>query len=559
MKRLLHSPFPLLICILAGAMGFGAGWWIEKRSAPAQASSAAPGQTAEVPSSKTAKPGPRVPASGTGLDLKDLSSRLAISPPVERWLLLIAAVEKARPDDFPALMEICRDDKAALGMIAAHWASRDPAHMWRVIGLESHKGLDGDALGSLPMSLHEITGILFKAWVAQDPAAARAALKGPSDMHYLEATRSNLFSVFAQADPEAALGLVEEWNIRHMIPIWQGLDKWAAKDPRHAAEVAARSGTEIASTEALKVIGRAWAKSDPAAALAYAAGLSPVQRNSFAAGAMKEWAAKDSAAAATFAAAQTDPAFRAQLAKPLVEAWAKTAPDDALGWCQDNLRGEARSKAIAGVVEGVAQKDTAAAARLVGTLDPGGTRNTAAGALAMKWFSQSGPQPVLEWLSSLPDADTRRAGMEQIQWNWQMNQPDSVAAFLTGPHASLAGTQLVQSSAAEQARRDPEAAMAWTDKLVPAIKSAAREQVVQAWIQSRPEAAAGWLQQQPAASRAELLSGAVASLAWATSETASAFLSKLDAADRSTVRHALNQSTSIDAAKKAQLEKTLSR
>jgi hypothetical protein len=274
---------------------------------------------------------------------------------------------------------------------------------------------------------------------------------------------------------------------------------------------------------------------------------------------MKEWAAKDSAAAATFAAAQTDQAFRAQLAKPLVEAWAKTAPDDALGWCQENLRGEARSKAIGSVVEGVAQKDTAAAARLVAGLDAGGARNTAAGALAAKWFSQSGAQPVLEWLSSLPDADTRRAGIEQFQWDWQMNDPAGVATFLTGPHATLASTHLVQTTAAEQARRDPEAAIAWAAKLSPALMPVAREQVVQAWIQSRPEAAASWLQQQPAATRTELLSNTASSLAWSPAEIAATFIASLNAADRTTVRNSINQSTSIDAARKEQVIKALSR
>jgi hypothetical protein len=454
---------------------------------------------------------------------------------------------------------MCKDDKAALQMIATQWASRDPAHMWRIISTESAKGLGADSLGSLPIPLHEITNILFKEWVAHDPAAARAALSGPSDMLYLEASRSNLFSVFAQSDPEGALGLIEEWNIRHRNPGWQGLDKWAAADPRHAAEVASRSGTEVAAMEALKVIGRTWARTDPAAAMAYAAGLSQAQRSSFTAGVMKEWAAKDSAAAAAFVTAQTDAAIRAQLAGPLVEAWARTAPNDALGWCQDNLRGEARSRAIGSVVEGVAQKDTAAAASLVAGLDPGGPKNTAAGALAAKWFRQSGAQPVVEWLSSLPDSDTRRAGIEQFQWDWQMNDPAGVAAFLTGPNASLAGTQLVQNAAAEQARRDPEAAMAWAEKLSPPNKSAAREQVVQAWIQSHPEGAAGWLQQQSAAARADLLSGTAASLAWISPETASTFLSRLNAADRNTVRNALTQNPGIDAAKKAQLVKEIFR
>jgi hypothetical protein len=140
-----------------------------------------------------------------------------------------------------------------------------------------------------------------------------------------------------------------------------------------------------------------------------------------------------------------------------------------------------------------------------------------------------------------------------------MNDPAGVAAFLTGPNASLAGTQLVQNAAAEQARRDPEAAMAWTEKLSPSVKSAAREQVVQAWIQSHPEGAAGWLQQQSAAARADLLSGTAASLAWISPETASTFLSRLNAADRNTVRNALTQNSGIDAAKKAQLVKEIFR
>jgi hypothetical protein len=548
-----------MICALAGALGFGAGWWIERGGAAAREPVSSERRISKTLTPNKSASGGQPSVSAHRLDLKSLASRLAISPPVERWLLLVAAVEKAGLDDMPELLKMCSGDKAALQMIASHWADRDPAHMWRVLSAESQKGLGFETLGSLPMTLHDITGILFKSWVAQDLTAARAALNSPSEMRYLDATRSNLFSIFAKADPEASLGLIEEWNIRHIIPLWQGLDKWAEKDPRHAAEVAARSGVEIASTEALKVIGRTWAKTDPAAALAYATSLSAAQRSSFVAGAMKEWAAKDPAAAAAWAASQTDTVLRAQLAKPLVEAWAKTAPDSALAWCQENLRGEARSKAIAGVVEGISQKDPAAASRLIAELDPGGARNTAAGALALKWYHQSGSQAVVQWLTALPDADLRRAGMEQIQWVWQMNEPARVAEFLTGPHASLAGTQLLQTSAAEQARRDPEAAMQWTAKLSPATMPAAREQVLQVWMHSRPEAAAAWLQQQPPDTRTELLTNTAHSLAWGSPETASTFFSSLNAADRVTIRESLTQNTGLDAAKKAELLKALSK
>jgi hypothetical protein len=554
MKRQLRLPAVLAVCALAGALGFSAGWWIQRRglhqSAPGPATAEKFGAETEV-----ARPKP-LPAEA-GAHLKSLEAQLAISPPVERWLRLIAAVEKAGPEDMPGLLQMCAGDKTALQMVAAHWAATAPAHMWQVIVAEARTGKISGRVGSLPMPMDEITEVLFKAWVTSDLKAAKNALSENSEMPHLDATRSMTFSIFTKADPEGSLELIEKWNIRHIIPFWTGLDKWAEKDPRRAAETAARSGTELAAMEALNVIGRTWSKKNPAEAMAYAAALPAAQRSSFAAGAMKEWASKDTAAAAAFAASQTDPAFRAVLAKPLVEAWAKSAPNDALAWSLDNLRGEARSKAVAGVVEGVAQKDTAAAASLVGSLEPGGAKNSAAGALALKWFHKSGPEPVIEWLSTLPDADTRRAGMEQIQWNWQMRNPAAVAAFLTGPHASLANSHLVQNAAAEQARRDPEAAMEWTGKLPSSILPMAREEVLQTWVQSRPEAAAAWLLKQPPAERTALLASAASR--FTSPEALSPFLSGLSAADRTVVRNAVTQNNSLDAARKDRLLQAINR
>lgn len=62
------------------------------------------------------------------------------------------------------------------------------------------------------------------------------------------------------SDPETGLRLLREWDERRLSPDLDAVAKWAAQNPRHAAEVARECSTTAGGLKALEVVGRTWAQ-----------------------------------------------------------------------------------------------------------------------------------------------------------------------------------------------------------------------------------------------------------------------------------------------------------
>ena len=73
-------------------------------------------------------------------------------------------------------------------------------------------------------------------------------------------------------DPELGLRTMSAWHVDNYGTATDGIAKWAAANPRHAAEFALAHPAGYATQNAMEVIGKAWAKTDPGAALSFAAG-----------------------------------------------------------------------------------------------------------------------------------------------------------------------------------------------------------------------------------------------------------------------------------------------
>jgi hypothetical protein len=398
-----------------------------------------------------------------------------------------------------------------------------------------------DGSSKLGLSTFELGQMLFESWGTRDPSAARAALTAAKDFPGVDNLRMTMLQRMMKTDPESGLRLMKEWRMKHWYPNLDDLGVWAAKNPEHAASLVREGGTHAGSLAAMEAVGKAWAKSDPAAALAYAAGLPPMQRSYLARGAMKEWAAKDAPAAAAYVGGLTDVALRATLALPLVEAWAKGAPQKALDWAQESLRGEARAVALGSIVGAIAKQDVTRAAELVGSLDPGGAKNKAIGSLVDQWFGKSGATPVAEWLLKLPEADAREAGFEKLGWQWLWKDARGATELVTGPQRDLVPANFAIQVASNEARRDPEAAMKWVDNLPATTIPPARDRVLGEWMQSRPEAAVRWVLDQAAGdTRNHMVASVTRFLSWSPStEPAQKFFAQLPPADRALARNAL--------------------
>ena len=147
--------------------------------------------------------------------------------------------------------------------------------MCETLALEYAAG-ESDGTRAIPFST--LSDVLFQEWTRRDPSAAIAALNRQSNLPGIEGLRMTMTDRIIRQDPERGLRLMKEWNISSFIPTMKAVGAWAEREPRRAVEAAIGAGSDYAQREALSEVGKAWAKSDPAAALAHAESLTGASR-----------------------------------------------------------------------------------------------------------------------------------------------------------------------------------------------------------------------------------------------------------------------------------------
>jgi hypothetical protein len=383
---------------------------------------------------------------------------------------------------------------------------------------------------------------LFDEWAKSDPAALVKAVSEAPAFQGSRNARLTAVDSLMKTDIETALRTMHEWDISNYGPKMKGVAAWAARDPRHAAEVAAQYSRGYAAKGILGQIGKAWAESDPEGGMQFAATLPVASRAKLGAAIVGGWAEKNLDAAVSFTTAQTDVAFRTALAISLVEPWAKKDPSSALAWTQQNLRGEGRAEAVGDIVRTAAEKDITAAGELVIGMAPGDTQNSAAASLIEVWFNKGKDQrdAAIEWLANLPDKEAGRAAFDQVGSDWVANDPAGARTFVTGPHGDIASDYMIHRVARSEAAKNPEAAMEWTGKLPAGRANAARDAVLQSWLRVRPEAAANYVRNLAASPERERAVNTVTrNLGWQAPEQAAAWILSLSEAQQKTAMQAL--------------------
>ena len=465
------------------------------------------------------------------------NSPLAIAVKTETgakgWLRLVAAAEKATAKDMPGIIRAAGGNYEAVRMLGMHWARLDPRHMFGEIYADF---LQPEGAPTALPRREALLQSLCDEWAKADPGGLVKAFSEAPAFQGGDKARRTAVNSLMRADIETALRAMHEWNMSSFNPDTEGVAAWAARDPRRAAELAAKYSRGYAAQEILGRIGKTWADSDPEGGMQFAATLPIGSRAKLGAAIVGGWAEKDLAAAASFTAAQTDIALRNALAKGLVEPFAKKDPAAALAWSQQNLRGETRADAVRDIVELAAEKDIAAAGELVAGMAPGNTQNSAAASLFHVWSIKGTEQrdAAIEWLASLPDKETSRAVLDRAGIDWG-NDPAGARAFLTGPHADLVSNSMVAQVARAEAAKNPEATMEWAGKLSTDRAGAFRSAVLNSWLGVRPEAAANYVRNLAAgAEREQGISIVTRQLGWQAPDQAAAWILSLADAGQKT-------------------------
>jgi len=522
-----------LVIVAAAGLGLAVGFALRaKPSRPATGTSASPaGAAAQRSSVSNSRPGIRV---GDDSPLATrLEKDLALSSGVTRWLCWLEALEKAAPSDFPRLARLAQDNPAALRLVAVRWAEVAPRHLFDALVAVSK------SMGGLPVQ--QLTRVLFDTWPKTDPEAAIAALNEPGDYGMRSRWRMDVATTVLLADVERGLRLMSDWRIENYDPGMNAIAKWAAADPRHAAEFTLQYSVGYVAQRAAETIGQEWAKTDPAGALAFAAANPGVLGSTLRATALKQWAESNLADAAQWLAG-TDERTRNRLSPAFVEAWAQKDAGSALTWCDENLTGSSLAQAVGGVSKGAAEKDISGAAALVAAMDPSSARAEAAVAVARKWFpemssGEAAKPEAVAWLAGLDPNSIKRVLEEcAVQWGWACSDPKTMAAFLATASPGEIPANVYTTLARQMVRQNPAETLDWASRLPADCGLAAGSAAFAEWRNSQPEAAMQWLNALPPsdARRQPFFESAIRTLAY--HPQAAERLATMSPADRTAAR-----------------------
>lgn len=419
-----------------------------------------------------------------------LARDLSMSSSVTRWLYWLEALERATPGDCPRLVQLAQGNSTLVRLVGARWAEMDPQHMFDTL-VSKH-----DA--SFPVG--ELQRVLLDEWSKKDIDAVIAALSKSEGPGLSQSWRRNFAVSLVVKDPERGLRLMSEWNVENHGPQMSGVKKWAAANPRHAAEFALAHPAGYATRMAMETIGKEWARSDPAGALGFAIAQRGEFASELASAVLKDWTDRDLNEAANWLA-KADATARNRLSPAFVEGWAKYDATGALKWCEANLTGITFANAAASLVKGAANGDLAGAAELVKTMAPSSARGEAASVLMQKWMPDySLDKPVspeaTAWLASLDSQSIQRT-LEQVQWRWSEADPKGFASFVASLSPDQVPSQTYSTLARSMARKNPVEALQWAEQLPQTRRIAAGVDAFSEWQRSQPESARQWLNELP--------------------------------------------------------------
>jgi hypothetical protein len=421
-----------------------------------------------------------------------LARNLAATTGVTKWLCWWDAIEKAKPEDFPALARLANGNAIATRLAAQRWVETAPKHFFQTLVAASRTG------NSFPW---ELENVLLNEWTKNDPEAAIAAMKEAGDFPNLGSWQHQVAEQVIEKDVERGLQLMSAWHIENYGPRLIAVPAWAQANPQHAADFAIANPAGYATSEIMGEIGKVWSKSDPVAAMNYALGTHGQLGTTLGISVLQNWAARDLNSASEWLAS-ADPSARNKYSPAFVEAWAKQEAPDALAWCEANLSGSSLANSVGAVFKGAAAKDITSAADLVSGMQPSPARSEAAAAVAERWFPEFGSStPVspetLAWLKSL-DPDSRNRVVSQLSWKWAESDPKSMADYLLSSDASTLPSHVYSTLAQNMARKNPVDALSWANQLPNGLGPAAGSGAFGEWGRSQPDQAMAWFNDLPA-------------------------------------------------------------
>lgn len=384
-----------------------------------------------------------------------------ISGIYERWVKLDAAAALRHAENLEG-----KDRKAALSSVLSHWAKEEPRKVlaWieanggneglqspvsaalRQIGrknpleaielLESNPllrgggrsfGSDGKVYNWSPVD----PGFLYQIWAETDPAAAAARAVEITDNNQRYSSITSVAREWATRDPAAAwrwAGTLTRPNEQENISESIIATVMADGDTRQAVAFLETMPDGKPRTAALGKIALTLAMSDPAGALDF------LRKNVRTSG--------------------DEEAYSGVLSH-----WSRTDPDRAIETALAMESGKVRSASLVSIIHEVANRDAAAAFKMLERIDPEEWQDMSY-SIAYH-LAQKDPKGAFAWAQSIPDEETRSNALSNVLNSWAQRDPVQACEqvkLITDPKSR---DRALQSALSNWSYQDAVSAMTW--------------------------------------------------------------------------------------------------
>ncbi|MEI6492939.1 MAG: hypothetical protein WCO94_10355 [Verrucomicrobiota bacterium] len=564
----------LIVALLSGLVGGGAGYFLGRSSVPAASSPVssvteeravvtATGQESvnNAPDQKLdpAKPEKRAPVTAATLRAELASLESGGFGGVNAMRKYADLQERLKVSDLPAIAaEMCSGNLTGkngtgLFLVLGAYAEADPQGAWNfalgikqpgmrqnaimsvmsnIVGKDPNRAIAlADSLTE-PQLKMQIRSMAISGLAQKDPQRALALVTASPNAREGDSSLFMIFNQWGQKDPEAAKAAVARLSGRQAEQARQALvSTLAQQDPKaawaYAATLPASNSRNPYGDPRVQVIQN-WAQSDPQSALkaALTIGETP-QRSQAVASAVNAWAGTDFPAALSYAISIEDAGIRGNILQNLSQNPNANRKDILQAVLEHVPPGDTFQQAVSGVFSNWARENPSAAAAAAMQLPAGRTFTNVASQIASQWMSSTtNKQEVFDWVRSLPPGEARANSMSSVFSTWSGEDPQAAARALPNL-TSEERKSVVQSVASGWGRISPNDALKWSSTLAdPGERTNAIRSIVSQWAGSDPAAAAKYVAAMPESERAAPMENVVSNWASRDSESAAAWLDR---------------------------------
>src|SRR5882724_5473227 len=243
------------------------------------------------------------------------------------------------------------------------------------------------------------------------------------------------------------------------------LRRWAELDGRGAFEYVISLAEGGLKVQAMSVVARVLAHSDPQFLAEKALGL-PSNRSS------------------------------RELIQNLANNWAQTDPAAALKWAEQLPEGLGKRDALAIIRFQLEQQDPEAVATQINQMPAGDSRNSLITSLATQWGTRD-PAKAIEWANGLPEAEKSLA-MSQLVGAWANQNPLEAGKFVAQLPSGEMQNRTAMSVISSWANQDPGMTAAWVLQFPEGdLREQGIHEVMNIWTMNDSGAAKDWARGLP--------------------------------------------------------------